>query len=649
VIPEIAHFALIFSLVLGFALLFCSGFGVYRASEKCLLWVKPLVITQGFCLLCSFLGLVAAFVCNDFTVKYVSEHSNTLLPVWFRIAAVWGGHEGSILLWALVLSGWMCAVSLCSASLPEATVSLVLGVMQAILIGFLLFILLTSNPFVRMLPHFPMDGSDLNPLLQDIGLILHPPILYMGYVGFSVVFAFAIAGLITGKLDSAWAKWSRPWTITAWAFLSVGIALGSWWAYYELGWGGWWFWDPVENASFMPWLAGSALLHSLAATEKRGVFKAWTIFLAILAFSLSLLGTFLVRSGILTSVHAFATDPTRGTFILIFLFVVIGVSFSLFAWRAPLFKSEGQYTFFSRESMIFFNNLALMVSVCVVFLGTLFPLIAELVGIGKISVGPPYFNFLIVPIALFLACLLTFAPFVKWKQNDMRVVVKKLAVQFGVGGVAALIIGFSWYGQDFFKTSFVLWIVIVAILAAFYDITQKARAFNEGWLRGFMRLNRSYIGMQWAHIGFLVSVIGVAMTSFHSVEKNMKMAVNDRVEIADYEIIFDTFGETNEKNYLARRGVFSIYQNQSFVARLAPEKRVYTVQKNVMTEASIDAGFLRDIYIALGDRFPDGSWSVRLQVKPYMRWVWLGAIFMAIGVIFVLSDSRYRSRRRIKS
>ncbi len=643
-IPELAHFFLIVALVLGLMLIATVIFGVRRQDNHLMLFSKSLVFSQGFCIALSFIALMLLFVQNDFTVKYVSEHSNTLLPVWYRMAAVWGGHEGSVLLWALVLSGWMCAVAKAKTVIPSNILSLVLAIMGAVLLGFLLFILFTSNPFDRILPTFPMDGADLNPLLQDIGLILHPPLLYMGYVGFSVVFAFAIAGLITGNLDAAWARWARPWTITSWSFLSVGIALGSWWAYYELGWGGWWFWDPVENASFMPWLAGTALLHSLAATEKRGVFKAWTILLAILVFSLSLLGTFLVRSGVLTSVHSFANDASRGVFILIFLGVVVGGSLALFAWRAPLFRGQAEYKIISKEAMIFLNNLALTVAVTVVLLGTLFPLVAEIMGFGKISVGPPYFNALMIPVSLFLVFLLGFAPFIKWKKDNAKVTFKKLAWILPLALVLGVLLPLFIEGSYSIKTALVIGLVLVAVIRLFSEIAKQALSYNVSFLKGFTRIHRSYLGMHSAHFGLLVTVVGVSMTSLHSIEKNVKMARGDTLVIQGYQVVFDKLETFEEKNYESRQGFFSLYQNDKFITTLKPEKRSYSVQKNLMTEAAIDGGLFRDIYVALGEPFPDGSWSVRVQVKSFIRWIWAGALFMALGGFLVVIDPRYSTK-----
>lgn len=645
-IPEIGHFALIIALFIAFVQSIAPLYGATVKDRTLMAMARPAAYAQALFVTFSLLCLVMVFINNDYTVKYAAATSNSYLPIWYKVSAVWGGHEGSLLLWVATLSWWTAAVAKFSQSLPRDAVARVLGVMGLVSIGFLTFTLFTSNPFERSLPDFPVDGRDLNPLLQDIGLIIHPPMLYMGYVGFSVAFAFAIAGLLSGQLDSAWARWSRPWTTVAWCFLTVGIALGSWWAYYELGWGGWWFWDPVENASFMPWLAGTALLHSLAVTEKRGVFKAWTVWLAILAFSLSLLGTFLVRSGVLTSVHAFASDPSRGMFILVFLLLTIGGSLLLFAIRASALKGEGHYRLFSREVMLMGNNLILLVATTVVLLGTLFPLIADVLNMGKISVGPPYFNGLFIPLSFLLLIFLGLGPVVQWKkQNPDKVMgeIKRFALAAVILGVVVPL-----FIQGDFNVNLTLTMILCFWVLLFmgWDIWQKIKLHKQGYWAGWMRLSRSYKGMVIAHTGFIATIVGIAFTSLYSVEKDIRFEINDEALIGPYRFVFEDVVEVKGPNYTATRGIIAAYRDNDLVVRLTPEKRRYFVQKNVMTEAAIDPGFFRDIYVALGEPLPGGAWAVRVYFKPLVRWIWGGSLLMALGGVFAISDRRYRLAKK---
>lgn len=643
-LPEIGHFCLIAAWVIALVQSVVPLWGAWKQAPAWVSLARPLAYWQCGLLAISFGFLVYAFVNNDFTVKYVAEHSNSYLPVGFKVAAVWGGHEGSLLLWGLILAGWGAAVAAFSRSMPADVVARVVGVMGLISTGFLSFMIFTSNPFDRYLPDFPVDGSDLNPLLQDFGLIVHPPMLYMGYVGFSVAFAFAIEGLLSGRLDSAWARWSRPWTTVAWCFLTLGIALGSWWAYYELGWGGWWFWDPVENASFMPWLVGTALMHSLAVTEKRGVFKAWTVLLAILAFSLSLLGTFLVRSGVLTSVHAFATDPTRGAFILGFLLVVIGGSLSLFAFRAHRLNSESQYQLFSREVFLMLNNLILVVATVVVLLGTLFPLIAEVLGLGKLSVGPPYFNFLFVPLTLILMFTLGVGVLVNWKRHRWAVLLKPLLSLAVVALVCGAFIP-TMVGDEYqVRTALAMGLVAWVFAANAWDVYRKVSVAKQGWVAGFNRLSRSYKGMLLAHIGLGISVIGVTMTSLYSVEKRLVFTVGETVQINEYEFVFQGVSRVRGQNYDADRGEVLVRSHGEIVAMLYPEQRDYWSSQNAMTEAAIDPGFTRDLYVSLHEPLDESreQWEFLLYVRPFVRWIWAGSIFMALGGVLAISDRRYR-------
>ncbi len=639
-VPELGHFALITGLVLAIALTVLPLLGVYWRQPVLAASCRSLSAGLFIFTLLAFIALTWSFVQDDFSVKYVASNSNSLLPMRYKFSAVWGGHEGSLLLWALILSGWTFAVSVFSRNLPLEMLARVLSVMGFIAIGFFLFMLLTSNPFDRLLPNAPAEGGDLNPLLQDFGLIVHPPVLYMGYVGFSVAFAFAIAALLSGRLDSAWAKWSRPWTNIAWAFLTAGIALGSWWAYYELGWGGWWFWDPVENASFMPWLVGTALVHSLAVTEKRGVFKSWTILLAIFAFSLSLLGTFLVRSGVLTSVHAFANDPERGIFILGFLLAVIGSSLLLYAVRAPEVKSTVKFSWLSREAMLLANNVLLVVSMATVLLGTLYPLVADALNLGRISVGPPYFNFFFVPLMAILSVLLGIGAHINWKKTKADTVARILRwpallsiviglivplfyAKYHVGAVVAVALG-SW--------------IILAGLADLLQKTRNASSFGVG----LRRLSRSYLGMQLAHTGMGIAVIGACMTSIYSDQQDVRMVPGQKLDVGGYSYHFQGVSQVQAQNYLADRAVIDIYKGDKLVSTLMPEKRRYLSGGNMMTEASIDPGLMKDLYVAMGEPLQNGAWAVRLHYKPFVRWIWLGAALMAMGGVLAVMDKRYR-------
>jgi cytochrome c-type biogenesis protein CcmF len=549
----------------------------------------------------------------------------------YRLGAVWGGHEGSLLLWVFLLSTWTILVSQLSKALDEFMVARVIGVLGLVMSGLLLFVITTSNPFERLLPA-AQDGRSLNPLLQDPGLVFHPPMLYMGYVGFSVAFAFAIASLLSGRLDAAWARWSRPWTTAAWVFLTLGIALGSWWAYYELGWGGWWFWDPVENASFIPWLVGTALLHSLAVTEKRGGFKSWTVLLAITAFSLSLLGTFLVRSGVLTSVHAFATDPKRGVFILIFLILVVGSSLVLYAWRAPKSSLGGKFSLSSRETFILLGNVFLVVSAGSVLLGTLYPLLIDALHLGKISVGPPYFNSVFVPITAPLLVLMGIGPWTNWKNSDLLTVIKRLwlaglvAVLAGIG-IPLMMGEFTWLAGLGFLLAF--WVIASGCL----QIVRQAKAGKP---------TRSFIGMQLAHLGIAVFVIGVTMVGAYQEEKDVRMSAGDTVSVGGYQIQFQGVNLVPGPNYQAIRGTFLLNLNGNAQTMMYPEKRNYFSSTMPMTEAAIDVGLTRDIYVSLGEELPDKSWAVRVYYKPFIDWIWGGCLLMALGGVLAISDRRYR-------
>ena len=643
-VPEVGLLALIVALCLSLVLSIFPLIGSYSGDLRLMSQARVLSFGLLLFVALSFACLVWAFVSDDFSVDYVARHSNSLLPWQYKISATWGGHEGSLLLWVLILVGWMAAVARKSNHLPPELVARVLAVMGMVTVGFLLFTVLTSNPFSRLLPFSPPDGADLNPLLQDVGLIVHPPMLYMGYVGFAVAFAFAIAALLGGHLDSAWARWVRPWTTVAWLFLTLGIALGSWWAYYELGWGGWWFWDPVENASLMPWLVGTALMHSLAVTEKRGLFKSWTLLLAIFTFSLSLLGTFLVRSGVLTSVHAFANDPERGVFILLYLMVVVGASLTLFALRAPGVDSCIQFAALSRETLLLVNNILLTASAATVLLGTLFPLLLESLDLGMISVGPPYFNTMLVPMTLLLAFALGIGVLLNWKRGTAQWLISQtrwIVMTCVIGGFAFA----RMFGQDLqvmqvLAMTLVLWIVLTMAT----DMINKTRNASGFW-RGLRRLGPAYLGMHLAHLGLAVTIVGVVISSGYSVQRDLRMAPGDRVMLGDYQFRFDGVGARDGPNYHSDYGSVTVYQDGRQMTVLHPEKRLYTTMP--MTEAAIDPGFTRDIYVALGEPLGgDGSWALRLHIKPFVRWIWLGAILMALGGALAISDRRYRIKIR---
>ncbi len=591
----------------------------------------------------SYAALATCFVTSDFSVLNVAEHSNSKLPAHYRFAATWGSHEGSILLWVLMLAGWTFAVAVLSRSLPERFVARVLGVMGLVSAGFLLFILLTSNPFDRLLPA-AAEGQDLNPLLQDPGMVIHPPMLYMGYVGFSVAFSFAIAALLEGRLDAGWARWSRPWTTAAWCFLTVGIALGSAWAYYELGWGGWWFWDPVENASFMPWLAGTALLHSLAVTEKRGAFRSWTVLLAIVAFSLSLMGTFLVRSGVLTSVHAFATDPRRGVFILAFLVAVVGGSLSLFAWRAPRVGLGAGFAAISRESMLLANNVLLAVALAAVFLGTLYPLFLDALGLGKISVGPPYFDTVFVPLMAPAVFLMAIGPFAAWREARVPDLWTRLRWALAVSVVAAVAVPFV-LGRATPLIAFGLWLSFWVAAATFTQVGQRLAAAPQAtWRARIAGQSRSWYGMNVAHLGIAIFILGVTLVKGYEAERDVRLAPGEQVELAGYQFTFKGTHEAPGPNYMSVTGDFEVRKGGSSW-QLHPEKRSYQASGQVMTEAAINTGLTRDIYVSLGEPVGNGAWGVRVYYKPFVDWIWGGCFVMALGGLLALSDRRYRTRR----
>ncbi len=637
-IAELGHFALILAAVVALVQAVLPLVGTYVPHVQMQITLqslaRPAATLQFVLVALAFAALAACFLNNDFSVQYVAQHSNSLLPKPYQFAAVWGGHEGSLLLWVLLLALWSVAVALFSRSLPLDMVARVLGVLGLISVGFLLFILTTSNPFERLLPA-ALDGRDLNPLLQDPGLVIHPPMLYMGYVGMSVAFAFALAALLSGRLDAAWARWSRPWTVIAWTFLTFGIGLGSWWAYYELGWGGWWFWDPVENASLMPWLVATALIHSLMVTEKRGSFKAWTVLLAIAAFSLSLLGTFLVRSGVLTSVHAFASDPKRGIFVLIFLAVVVGASLTLFAWRAPRVTLGGRMALVSRESFLLANSVLLVVATAAVLLGTIYPLIIDALNLGKLSVGPPYFNAVFAPLLVPVVFLMIPGSISRWREAR----VAELVHQLRFTAAAALVVALVW---PYFLGDWSVTTALGFFLGAWVGLGTLQQVVAR--VRKPGRIGLSFWGQQIAHFGMAVLVVGVTGVKSYEVERDVRMHVGDVVTIAPYTFRLDRLEEVQGPNYKAVRADVQVLRDGQVVELMQPEKRRYFSSAMPMTEAAIDSGFMRDLYVSLGDALDDArtEWSMRVYYKPFVPWLWAGVLLMVLGGVLAALDRRYR-------
>ena len=638
-IPELGHFALILATIVALIQGVLPLTGTYLPSRSLQITLqslaRPMAILQFVLVALSFAALATAFLTNDFSVTYVAQHSNSLLPKPYQFAAVWGGHEGSLLLWVLMLALWSMAVALFSKSLPLDMVARVLSVLGLISVGFLLFILATSSPFERLLPA-ALDGRDLNPLLQDPGLVIHPPMLYMGYVGMSVAFAFAVAALLSGRLDAAWARWSRPWTVIAWTFLTFGIGLGSWWAYYELGWGGWWFWDPVENASLMPWLVATALIHSLMVTEKRGSFKAWTVLLAIAAISLSLLGTFLVRSGVLTSVHAFASDPKRGVFILVFLAVVVGTSLTLFAWRAPRVTLGGRMELVSRESFLLANSVLLVVATGAVLLGTIYPLIIDALNMGKLSVGPQYFNAVFVPLLVPTVFLMVPGTIARWREAK----VSEIAHTLRFSGLAAMVLA---VGLPFVLGGWSFGAMLGIFLGAWVGLGTLQQVVTR--LRKPGRIGLSFWGQNIAHFGMAVLVVGVTGVNSYEVERDVRMHVNDVVTIAPYSFQLKSLGEVTGPNYKAVRADVEVRRGNEVIETLQPEKRRYFSSAMPMTEAGIDSGFMRDLYVSLGEPLDDArtEWSMRVYYKPFVPWLWGGILLMVLGGLLAALDRRYRS------
>ncbi len=643
-IYELGHAALILALAMALAQSVLPLVGAHTGNAAWMGLARPSARGQFLFLAIAYGCLTHAFVTSDFSVALAANHSNSMLPLIYRVTAVWGNHEGSILLWALILSMWTLAVSIFSKQLDEQTVARVLGVMGLISCGFILFTLFTSNPFERLFPA-PPDGKDLNPLLQDAGMVIHPPMLYMGYVGFVVAFAFAVSALLSGRLDAAWARWSRPWTTVAWCFLTCGIALGSFWAYYELGWGGWWFWDPVENASFMPWLVGTALIHSLSVTEKRGGFKMWTALLAIITFSLSLLGTFIVRSGVLSSVHAFASDPSRGIFILAFLTVVIGGSLALFALRAPKVGLGGSFEPVSRESMLLANNVLLVVAAAAVLLGTLYPLVIDAMGMGKLSVGPPYFDAVFVPLMTPALFLMGVGPMARWRQASVPDLAHRLRWAIAVSAASAVVAFFAlgrWTPMIGLGLALAAWVGSTAVLNLLLRLREHPA---PGLVARLAAQPGSYYGMLLAHFGVSVFIVGVTAVSGFQSEKDVRMEIGDTTTVAGYTVRLDALAQVKGPNYVASRATLSASRDGLAFTTLTPERRIYNVSRMPMTEVAIDRGIGRDLYVALGDPVSDTAWSVRVHHKPFVNWIWIGCVLMALGGLLAVLDRRYRRVR----
>lgn len=645
-IPEIGHFALILALAVALVQAIIPGMGLLCRRVDWMAVAKPAALLQFALVLTAYGILTYSFIVHDFSVLYAANTSNSELPLIYRISGVWGAHEGSLLLWVLILSAWTAILAMFSKHYPDDMAAGVISVLGFISIGFLLFSLFTSNPFIRHFPA-PIDGGDLNPLLQDPVMAIHPPMLYMGYVGFAVPFAFAIVALVQGRLDTAWARWVRPWALTAWICLTGGITLGSWWAYYELGWGGWWFWDPVENASFMPWLTGTALIHSLAVTEKRHALRNWTILLAIICFSLSLLGTFLVRSGVLTSVHAFASDPTRGVFVLAFLGLVVGISLSLFAFRAWQLRTLTPFSLVSREMALLTNSVLLLVTMLTVLLGTLYPLILEALGGGKISVGPPYFSRVFIPLMIPVVFLVAVGSLIRWREDNISTLIKQLRTPAILAIVFASVLLLLLPGKASFTAWFALLLAFWVINSCFVQLQQRLRNY-QGLLQGLRRTPRGWYGMILAHIGLGFTVVGIALSSVYSQEQDVHMVKGDARTLGEYRFELVDVERITGPNYEADMGTIRIYKDDKELMTLHPEKRIYNVRKNIMTEAAIHSNLLRDLYVSLGEQrnANTGAWSVRLYYKPFILWIWLGGLFMVLGGILAVTDKRYRQEAK---
>lgn len=638
--PELGQLALVLAFLLAIAQGTLPLWGAWRGNRALMAVARPAAAGQAVFVAMAFTLLAWAFMHFDFSVQYVADNSNLTLPWYYRFAAVWGAHEGSLLLWVLILDVWTVALLLFGNRLPEVFFARVLGVMGLVSVGFLAFLVFTSNPFGRLLPE-PANGADLNPVLQDPGMAMHPPLLYMGYVGFSVAFAFSIAALLSGEVEQKWVRWARPWTNAAWGFLTLGIVAGSHWAYHVLGWGGWWFWDPVENASFMPWLAGAALIHAQAITEKRGGLRAWTLLLSIFAFALSLLGTFLVRSGVLTSVHAFASDPRRGVYILIYLVIVVGGSLLLYALRAPKVSASKPFNIVSRETALLIGNLMLVSAAAMVMLGTLFPLVGDALHLGRISVGPPYFGLLFPLLMIPVVALMPLGPFLGWGKAD-RGQMKGVLTRIGIAAAACAILA-AFFTQGAFKAivgvASLVWIGAGVLLYAW-----KRRSVAP---RG-RRYPAEMAGMLLAHFGVAVFIAGVMLSESLSVTHDVRLAPGQTQEIAGYSFTFNGVHRVNGPNYKADQGVVTVAHDGRTFTVMHPQKRTYS-NDQVQTESAIDSGVFRDLYVALGEPMNpqdvEGAWALRLYYKPFVSWIWIGGIFMMFGGFVCAADKRFRIKR----
>ncbi|MDP6537781.1 MAG: heme lyase CcmF/NrfE family subunit [Gammaproteobacteria bacterium] len=647
-LPELGQFSLILAFCLSIILGTLPLIGAHQNNVLWMSLARPLSAGVFVFLGISIAILTYAFASDDFSVQYIALNSNSALPLQYKLSAVWGGHEGSFLLWTFMLTGWMLMVAIFSKSMPIDFVARVLGVLGILCSSYILFMLATSNPFDRIVPLPPLDGTDLNPMLQDFAFIIHPPTLYMGYVGFSVVFAFAIAALLSGKLDAAWARWCRPWANVAWVILTVGIAVGSWWAYYELGWGGWWGWDPVENPPLITWLFGTALIHTLAVTEKRGVFKSWTVLLAILAFAGSLMGTFITRSGLLTSVHAFASDPSRGFFILAILGITVGGALLLYAVRAPLMKSEFSFDLVSREIFLLINNVILVVASASIFLGTLFPMVYQALTDDLISIGPPYFNAIFVPLMMLLVLFLGIGPMSRWKRTSTAYLLQQLGkvalASVAIGVLLPLLVLLEFSLAATVSVALAAWIV----LSIGRDVSNKI-ANKPTPIQGLRALSLSYYGMQAAHLGVAVMLVGIGLSSYFSAEKSVILEQGQSVDLAGYDFVFIGSSAVTGPNFIGQEVEISVLKAGVEIEVLHPQRRIYTASGTPSTEMAIDAGILRDLFITLGEEKQAGAWSMTIYVKPFIQWIWLGTIFMVFGGTLAAGDKRYRRLRQRRS
>jgi len=647
-IPELGHFALITALCLSIGIVVLPMLGSYTNNQTLMLSARSMSAGVFVFTSLAFATLVWSFVHDDFSVAYVAGHSNTLLPLHYKLTATWGGHEGSLMLWLFYLSSWMFAVSIFARSLPLIIHARVLSIVALLTVGIQLLTLLTSNPFERILPGSPLEGSDLNPLLQDIGFIMHPPLLYLGFSGFSVAFSFAITALLSGKMDSAWARWCRPWTNVAWGFLTIGIGLGSWWAYYELGWGFWWGWDPTENASLFPWLAGTALVHSLAVTEKRGLFKNWTILLAICTFSLVLVATFITRSGVVSSIHAFGYDPERGNFLLMYIGVVIGGSLLLYALRAPNVANLSSFKVSARETFILANNILFSLLLAVVLIGTLYPIIMTAFDWGKPSIGAPYFNLFWALLTVPLCLLMAVSSLSQWRQTRTEVFKKYLLHPVVISLLVGLVFPF-FYGDEYkFTGALTMFVATWIVTVTIYGMKKQIRNAPTIW-QGLRGLSTSYYSMTIAHLGVAIVFMSAGLTSIYDMERRVILKPSGSQELFGHRYVFEGVEEIRGPNYVAMRGTVLVFKNDELLTTLYPEKRHYLATGTPTTEAAIEGNLFRDLYVALNEAIEpldEGAWSITVYVKPFMQFMWLGFLITGLGGFMSLVDKRYRLKKK---